>query len=111
MASSRTMTKEDWREYYKEDPSRFKRAQIKYRYGITLEEAEALRAGGCDICGGDNGGKTLNIDHCKDTGTVRGGLCWNCNTAIGKMYHDPAILNSAARYLTPTPVFAGGEGI
>jgi hypothetical protein len=67
--------------------------RIKHRYGITAAEYDALlvaQDGRCAICKqppGDNvrahwGGK-LCVDHCHDTGTVRGLLCNDCNLAVG----------------------------
>lgn len=43
--------------------------------------------------------KALAVDHCHDTGLVRGLLCVECNTGIGKLREDTAILRSAIRYL------------
>ncbi len=65
--------------------------RLKYRYGITAAEYDAMFAaqdGKCAICKQmpeDNvrahwGGK-LCIDHCHETNTVRGLLCNDCNLA------------------------------
>lgn len=43
--------------------------------------------------------KRLAVDHCYASGVVRGLLCFNCNTAIGKMGDDPERLRLAADYL------------
>lgn len=40
-----------------------------------------------------------HVDHCHNTGRVRGILCFTCNTAIGKMKDDPELLRRAADYL------------
>lgn len=72
-------------------------------YGITGAEAAALRArNACDICGSiDSGarGKPFRIDHCHETGIVRGLLCHPCNIAIGSMKDDPERLRAAADYV------------
>lgn len=79
------------------------------RYGVTADEYDAMLAdqgGGCAICGRtygrmhQSGKKTaLVVDHCHSTGEVRGLLCDPCNTSIGKMNDDPALLRKAADYL------------
>lgn len=43
--------------------------------------------------------KHFSVDHCHKTKKVRGLLCNRCNTLLGKVYDDPAILLSAASYL------------
>lgn len=54
------------------------------KYGLTKEEGETLLArGACECCGRVT--NALAIDHCHDTGKVRGALCHSCNTAIGKL--------------------------
>lgn len=88
--------------------------RMRGSYGITLDEAEAMLArqgGGCAICGnvlrpigeiqdpkGDASAKPC-VDHCHDTGRVRGILCGPCNSGIGMLRDNDAILDSAARYL------------
>ena len=39
------------------------------------------------------------VDHCHETGKVRGVLCGSCNIMLGKAYDDPAVLRNAAAYL------------
>lgn len=80
---------------------------MKRRYGITPEDYESMlyRQGGCcAICGKE---KPLQIDHCHDTGTVRGLLCFDCNTGIGKLNDDPDLLERAAAYLKLTALIEG----
>lgn len=77
---------------------------IKAKYGITREELDAMieaQAGRCAICAGPpNGpGSRLHIDHCHDTGRIRGLLCGKCNTAIGLLCDDPERAERAAAYL------------
>ena len=74
-------------------------------YGITPEWYHAtLEAQGnvCWICGTDEwGGKhsSPHVDHCHDTGDVRGLLCNSCNTSLGGFKDDPAVLERAIDYL------------
>ena len=83
--------------------------RIKHRYGITVEQYEEMvkeRGNLCDVCekppSSNNtrahwNGK-LCIDHCHDTGKVRGLLCNDCNLAVG-YGKTPSILERAASYL------------
>lgn len=43
--------------------------------------------------------KSLAVDHCHDTGKIRGLLCSDCNTGIGKLKESEKILISAIQYL------------
>lgn len=51
------------------------------------------------ICGEEQKGKNLALDHSHATGTLRGCLCYRCNTAIGHMRDRPDLLRRAADYL------------
>lgn len=90
-----------------------RRAKSLAKYGITPEQYDALfdeQGGRCAICrreglrlgaGGDaNRRNVLCVDHCHDSGEVRGLLCQTCNRAIGLMQDDPDLLRSAITYLT-----------
>jgi hypothetical protein len=72
-------------------------------YGLRLgqyDEMLTAQGGVCAICGGVNkSGKKLAVDHDHESGRVRGLLCTNCNTAIGKLGHNKERLLSAIRYL------------
>lgn len=77
---------------------------IKAKYGITRAELDVMieaQAGRCAVCSGppNGAGKRLHIDHCHDTGRIRGLLCSNCNTMIGLAKNDPERLLLAAAYL------------
>lgn len=77
------------------------RRQSRYKrlYGDQAHLAEARYKDGspCDICGQVQG--KMAIDHCHDTGMIRGKLCGNCNTALGLVNDDPKILLSMLGYL------------
>lgn len=90
------------------DPDYGRGKELKKLYGVTLEwwkETFAKQNGVCLICLQPETamirGKVLSlaVDHCHDTGRVRGLLCRACNNAIGALKHDPEILNRAISYL------------
>lgn len=72
-------------------------------YGMTLTDYEILYAkqqGKCAICEGSSNGKgRLHVDHDHISNRVRGLLCFDCNSAIGKLRDDPELLYKAISYL------------
>jgi RNase P subunit RPR2 len=74
-------------------------------------EREAAVGGRCEICGTSDrqNGRLLAVDHCHDTGKLRGLLCSNCNTVLGLAKEQPAILLRAAEYLREHAVRVGQE--
>ena len=90
-------------------------------YGLTVNDFLALwdkSEGQCDICGvdmhsrwvdnGDGDRSTrCNVDHCHETGEVRGLLCTQCNTALGKLNDDVDRLRCAISYLQKPAVGFG----
>jgi hypothetical protein len=76
-----------------------KNANLKSKYGITLEEYNMmveLHARKCNICGEV---KKLVVDHCHTTGQVRGLLCHQCNCVLGYAKDRFNVLLEAASYL------------
>jgi Recombination endonuclease VII len=78
-----------WRE---KNPARAKafvrEATLVQRYGITQADYEALLAqqsGVCAVCKEAPKGRALDVDHCHETGQVRGLLCRSCNIALGML--------------------------
>lgn len=68
----------------------------------TLSHADLLKlyeTEHCAICGGRDKNRHLAIDHCHDTGLIRGLLCMGCNTALGRFKDDPVLLRKAIVYL------------
>lgn len=84
---------------------RRRRLELQERFGISLEEYEALerkQGGRCAVCGGvylRKGHRFAAVDHCHTTGIVRGLLCYRCNLGIGQLQDDPVILRAAISYL------------
>lgn len=75
------------------------------KYGISVEEREKMliaQNGSCKICNKSEKefAKNLAIDHCHITGRVRGLLCVNCNSGLGKFMDDINLLNEAIKYLS-----------
>ncbi len=90
--------KEEWGPYY---PIFRKHPQLK-KYGLTGNDyINMLIAcdGKCEICGGSDRDRLLAVDHCHETGRVRGLLCGNCNHSLGKVKDNPSTLRKMADYL------------
>lgn len=69
-------------------------------YGITRELAAEYRSRtACDVCGGGPRGKGLHVDHCHESGKIRGVLCHGCNLALGNAEDNPERLRALADYL------------
>lgn len=87
----------------KETPEQRRDYYLRYKYGITLADQQAMLArqgGGCCICGRRLTPDTLAVDHDHDTGEVRGLLCKLCNSGLGAFEADPMQLLVAFAYLT-----------
>lgn len=90
----------------KENPDRHykmvRKANLS-KYGITIEEYERIfeqQDGKCKICDNVANGKgRLHVDHCHDTGKVRGLLCSSCNIGLGLFKHNADLLNEAIGYV------------
>ena len=83
-----------------------KNRQLYYSYGITLVEYNkilTIQNGKCAICQtseyGSKSDKYFYVDHCHDTGIVRGLLCAKCNSAIGYLNDDIGTVERALNYL------------
>lgn len=82
-------------------------------YGLTRQELDLLLSqhDRCAICGSPEWGrKGPQVDHCHETGRVRGILCSNCNQGLGRFGDDPALLRAAAGYLETALGEAGMAG-
>ncbi len=70
-------------------------------YGISVEDYRAMledQDKRCAICG-EIYAEKLFVDHDHESGSVRGLLCYACNSAIGYLRDDPYIAQNAVRYL------------
>ena len=104
--------------YLKSDKGRqaVRRATYKNKYGITFDEYCALCEAvdnKCPICGlqakppdremsvrGKGPKGPLVLDHCHESGIIRGVLCVKCNAGLGMFNDDIESLTNAISYLT-----------
>lgn len=94
----------DWHSRNK-DEQRAK--QMLRRYGMTPDDYDRMyrkQKGRCALCTGLPCGPgsqmgRLHIDHCHETGRVRGLLCGRCNTALGLLKHDADLIARAAQWV------------
>ena len=85
--------------YRPRSPKVRKKYNLWHRYRITPEEHEKLvkaNKGMCEICDYRAGEA---VDHCHETGEIRGYLCHACNRAIGLLGDNADSLRKAVHYL------------
>jgi hypothetical protein len=77
-------------------------------YGIDYDTYLAMhnrQNGLCALCCGEgfcmaeHHKLKLVVDHCHETGRIRGLLCHNCNRALGLLHDDPRVIRKAIGYL------------
>lgn len=74
-------------------------ARRAQKYGISVEQLQILtdESGGlCQIC---NKNEATCVDHCHETGRVRGLLCRWCNSALGYFKDSRESMQNAIDYL------------
>ncbi|GAV43170.1 endonuclease VII domain-containing protein [Streptomyces acidiscabies] len=76
-----------------------RQGHLKRSYGITEAQRDEMIAGQKGLCVICLKAPAVHVDHCHETGRVRGVLCFNCNSAIGKLGDDPDAVRRAASYL------------
>jgi hypothetical protein len=82
-----------------------RRSWLGRKYGITPEEYDerlAEQGGVCAICRRppeDPRGYKMHVDHCHQSGDVRGILCGSCNRGLGNFGDDADRLLAAVEYL------------
>ena len=82
---------------------------LKCKFGVDLEWYEKQfkkQNYSCAICksktnktSGNREFWNFSVDHCHDSGKVRGILCNNCNRALGLFQDNPELLEKAAEYI------------
>lgn len=97
------------RKWKSENPEKLKivqrRTQLKNKYGITLEQYDEIliaQGGHCFFCDRTPAQErygVLAVDHCHETGRIRGLLCMTHNRAIGVFGDNEEGLLKALNYV------------
>lgn len=98
------------REYNRKYPEKGQHSKLMRNFGISLEtyhEMAKVQDYKCKICkqhecAVDKKTGTvfsLAVDHCHNTGKVRGLLCMKCNRALGLLNDNESLLLEAVKYL------------
>jgi 23S rRNA G2069 N7-methylase RlmK/C1962 C5-methylase RlmI len=77
---------------------------FKRTYGITVDQYNkmlAVQKNKCAVCNKDQKlfERRFDIDHCHETGTVRGLCCIRCNRGMGLLQDNPQLLRAAADHI------------
>lgn len=78
--------------------------RLRTIYGISADDFDKMLAdqdGVCAFCKGGPARKTkrLFVDHCHETGRVRGLLCLSCNQALGRLGDNVESIERVLVYL------------
>lgn len=103
-----------WRE---RNPNKLHGYVLKRNFGLSVEayhEMLEAQGGVCAICENiDATGRRLAVDHCHETGRIRGLLCTHCNTALGLVNDSVDTLRRMKEYLSqptePPKILEGRE--
>ena len=90
-----------WGNGNQRDPKVDRERWLRWKYGITSVEYDALyilQGGKCAICNVIPT-KPLVVDHCHATHKVRGLLCSECNKGLGFLKDSVELLGCAIKYL------------
>lgn len=99
------------REHVERASANKRRNNLRWMYGMTIADYDALLAqqgGVCAICRQSETVKRkgrllrMPVDHDHKTGEVRGILCHRCNRALGLLNENAFILRRAISYLGRT---------
>ena len=103
--SNPNQQKEKLKDYYRLNKQKAYAHSVKSLYGISIEEVEHMKVQQnylCKICKTheSNLKRKLFVDHCHETGKVRGLLCQLCNTMIGNAKDNILVLQAGIDYLS-----------
>lgn len=91
---------------------RNRKSKLKRAFGLTVQQYDEMlvaQGGRCALCGSDfpGGRGRFVVDHCHDTGKIRGLLCNLCNVGLGALRDSPQLLQKAIHYLGRNHGFRG----
>lgn len=78
-----------------------RKLHLKKRYNLTVEELNEMKiqqSNKCLIC--ELSDVELVIDHCHETGIIRGLLCRQCNSALGLFKENIKSLENAIQHVS-----------
>lgn len=97
------------RDWYRQNKSKVNVRNVLSRYGLSACAYTRMRIEQMDLCAicgqpetvrGNHGEvKRLSVDHCHETGRIRGLLCNNCNRGIGLLGDSAERFARVLRYL------------
>lgn len=90
-------------EWRAKNPTYSRDWQRKRNYGLSPADVDRIRDlqnGKCLCCNIDLAISKECVDHCHETGKVRGLLCNRCNVVIGMMNEDVNSINRMAAYIS-----------
>ena len=81
-----------------------RRAKLKKAFGLTVEQYDAMlesQGHKCALCESKSpGGRgRFVVDHCHESGRIRGLLCNLCNVGLGALSDSSKLLRKAISYL------------
>jgi len=97
------------KEYNAKDPikekGRHRAKSLKKNTGAIVEQYNQMftnQNGNCAICNRNQSEFPIRlaVDHCHNTGKIRGLLCMLCNTALGRFNDDAEMILKAYNYLS-----------
>lgn len=110
--TSKQYARRHQREYRKSEHGQraLRNGSLQKAFGITADVYDAIldyQKGVCALCGKketviNNGSKkvqALAVDHCHETGKIRGLLCNKCNTGLENFNDSTELLQTAIKYL------------
>ena len=93
-------------------PEQKRRWLLMTRYGMTeaqFEEMLTIQKHACAICGTPLPTvRSTRIDHCHETGKIRGLLCHHCNIRL-QVVEDEEFLKAASAYLSRSIFWSAGS--
>lgn len=94
-----TCSSAKFKKWKDEHPEHVKSHRLKARYGIDRTEYFKIAEEQNNLCKICNRKRKLFVDHCHDTGKIRGLLCQKCNSALGFLDDDVSHVRSMLEYM------------